>query len=205
MSRVRAIRSPVDLDLLDDAADLLLAGGVILFPTDTVYGLGACAENLQAVERIFELKGRRSESPLPVLVGSFEAARRIAQFTPVAERLAMQHWPGPLTLVLARRTDFTAYLGGDPDTVGVRIPAAEIVQLLAERCGPLASTSANISGEAEMSTASQAQKVFGDRVDLYLEADTMPGGKSSTVVDARSQLEILRAGALDLGEALNGF
>ncbi|RIK09373.1 MAG: threonylcarbamoyl-AMP synthase [Acidobacteria bacterium] len=200
MSRVLFAGPPVDLEVLEDAAEVLLAGGVVGLPTDTVYGIGACASHAGAVEKLFALKQRSRDLALPVLIDSPESARKLARFTPASERLASRHWPGPLTIVLDRRAEFTADLGGDPNSIGLRIPDAEIVRSLARRCGPLAVTSANLSGEPEADSDSVARQTLGDDVDIYLSGSSESAGRPSTVVDARNGLEILRTGSLDLSE-----
>lgn len=190
---------PIDLDVFNEAAEVLLDGGIVGFPTDTIYGIGVRAVDPNAVTRLFDAKKRSREIALPVLVGSVEAARQLARFTPGAERLISRYWPGPLTIVLARRAGFEADLGGNPESIGLRIPDERIVRDLAERCGPLAVTSANLSGDPEALTAEQARQSFGESVDLYLSGSSSSAGHPSTVVDARADLRILRQGFLDLG------
>lgn len=199
MSRILPAGPPLDLDVQSEAAEVLLSGGIVGFPTDTVYGVGVCAEDAVAVARLFDAKGRSRDAALPVLVSSPVAAHQLARFTPSAERLASRYWPGPLTIVLDRRHGFDADLGGNLETVGLRIPDEEIVRDLAERCGPLAVTSANLSGEPEALTADQARQSLGESVDIYLSGSSSSAGNPSTVVDARAALRVIRQGVLDLG------
>lgn len=199
MSRTVQVGHPIDLEVFNEAAEVLLDGGIVGFPTDTVYGIGVRAENATAVTKLFDAKRRSREIALPVLVGSVEVAHQLARFTPAAERLATRYWPGPLTIVLSRRAGFEADLGGNPESIGLRIPDEQIVRDLAERCGPLAVTSANLSGDPEALTAEQAWQSLRESVDLYLSGSSSSAGHPSTVVDARADLRILRQGLLDLG------
>lgn len=205
MSRKLPVGYPIDLDVFNEAVEVLLDGGIVGLPTDTVYGIAARADDAAAVTRLFEVKKRTREIAFPVLIGSFEVARKLARFTPISERLASQYWPGPLTIVLTRRAGFEADLGGNPASVGLRIPDEQLVRDLAERCGPLAVTSANLSGEPEALVAEQAWQSLGESVDLYLSGSLPSAGRPSTVVDARAGLKILRQGLLDLGLSETGM
>lgn len=200
MTRTVEAVSPLDLDLVNDAVDVLLDGGVVVLPTDTVYGVGASVELQSSIDRIFNMKKRPRASALPVLVGSIDQARRLSRLTPLGERLATRHWPGPLTLIVDRRSGFDADLGGDSTTVGIRIPDSELVRSLCEGAGPLAVTSANISGEPESRSVEEARAAFGTDADLYIDGGRSKSALASTVVDVRGRARVLRVGVLDPGE-----
>jgi tRNA threonylcarbamoyl adenosine modification protein (Sua5/YciO/YrdC/YwlC family) len=183
---------------LGDAAAAALRGELIVFPTDTVYGLGTRPDDPAATARVFEAKRRPGDLELPVLVSTVEAARSIAVFDDRADRLAGACWPGPLTLVLPRRADASGWdLGGDPATVGVRAPHHPLALALLAETGPLAVTSANRSGSTPVETCDELQSLFGEHVAVYLCQDERLDGVASTVLDlAHGPASILRDGAL---------
>jgi L-threonylcarbamoyladenylate synthase len=183
---------------LVEAAAAARRGEPIVFPTDTVYGIGTRPDDPSATARIFEAKGRPRDLELPVLVASIEHARSIAAFDDRAARLTAALWPGPLTIVVPRRPASAPWdLGGDPDTVGVRIPRHPLALALLSATGPLAVTSANRSGEPPVTTCEGLRAVFGGSVAVYLCEDRPLEGLASTVVDlAHGPARILRRGAL---------
>lgn len=163
--------------------EVIRSGGIVGVPTDTVYGLAVDPRSESAVRRLYELKGRPDDKPIALLVADIHSAEQLVVVTPAAERLAAQHWPGALTLVLKPSVELPTWVG-DPITssLGVRVPAMpELIRLLSET-GPLAVTSANRAGEPPALDDVAAARMFGTDVDLYL-AGTSPGGTSSTVVD----------------------
>jgi L-threonylcarbamoyladenylate synthase len=183
------------------AAVLLRGGGLVAFPTETVYGLGANAADDQAVLRIFEAKGRPRFNPLIVHVRDFEHAESLAVFDAPAQRLAQTFWPGPLTLVLPRR--ITARLSrlasAGLDTVALRAPAHSVAQqLLAQSQLALAAPSANRSGAISATSAAHVAESFGGAVDLVLDADPATIGLESTIVGFEPGGPVLlRPGALE--------
>ena len=180
------------------AADVIRAGGVVGLPTDTVYGLAVDPRNEAAVLRLFELKGRPADRPIALLAANAETAATIVQITPEARRMAQRWWPGALTLVLEPTEPLPAWVGHlDTRSVGVRVPDhAELRALLAET-GPLAVTSANLSGTDPALGQRGAEAVFGAEVDLYLPG-RCPGGSASTVVDCTTDPPVvLRPGPID--------
>ncbi|HKE53570.1 MAG TPA: L-threonylcarbamoyladenylate synthase [Actinomycetota bacterium] len=192
---------------VDAAASAALAGSPIVFPTDTVYGIGTRADDPEATARLFEAKARPRDLELPVLVPSAESAREIAVFDERADVLALAFWAGPLTIVLPRADASRAWdLGGDPGTIGVRMPHHPLTLALLARTGPLAVSSANRSGEQPPSTCEELRNVFGDAVAIYLCADGPLGQVGSSVVDlTRDEPRMLRTGAVsedDVREAL---
>ncbi|HEX3664985.1 MAG TPA: L-threonylcarbamoyladenylate synthase [Rhizomicrobium sp.] len=192
---------PATRETVSQAAALLRSGGLIAFPTETVYGLGANAIDDSAVARIFEAKARPRFNPLIVHVRDIEHADSIAVFDALASRLAQTFWPGPLTLVLPRRfaAQISLLASAGLDTVALRVPSHPVVQnLLAESQLPLAAPSANRSGTISATRASHVAESLGESVDLVLDGGAAPLGVESTIVgfDAKGPL-LLRPGALE--------
>ena len=191
--------SASDPATVDRVADALRGGGVVVLPTDTVYGLAAAADRPEAVQRLFALKGRAATVPVAVLCADTDQALGLAGHagTP-ASRLASRHWPGPLTLVLPRRAGLGWELGEPRETIGLRCPDHELVRAVAGRIGPLATTSANRHGEATPTEARAAAASLTGPVDLIVDGGRVTG-VASTVVDlASSPAKVLRVGALDV-------
>jgi L-threonylcarbamoyladenylate synthase len=181
------------------AAEVLLRGGIVAFPTETVYGLGARAHDKAALRRVFEAKGRPAAVPLIVHVTGVEQARGyVAHFPRLAERLAAAFWPGPLSLVLARAPSVPREVAGGGETVAVRAPAHPVALALLRATGePIAAPSANPYGGVPPVRASHVLKGLGGRVDLVLDAGVRTGGLESTVLDLTGERpRILRRGAV---------
>ncbi len=171
---------------LREAARIVYGGGIIAFPTDTFYGLGACPFDARAVQRIVELKERsRRVAPILVLIRSrADLSALVGEITPAAERLMEVYWPGPLTLVFRAAKAAPAMLTAGTGTIGVRLPAHSDVQRVLEAVGgPLTGTSANRSGRPPATTADDVERALGDDVDAILNGGATPGGLPSTVVD----------------------
>ncbi len=156
------------------AQELLAAGGLVVIPTDTVYGLAAHLDFPASIARIFELKGRPTSKPLAVLVADLAQAGTLGFFTDEARKLAEEGWPGPLTIVL-NSARHLGQLGGDGETVGVRVPRHSFCLSLLRLTGPLAVTSANQSGGITPTSVGEIAELFGDGIDLYID-----GGEIST-------------------------
>lgn len=173
-------------------------GDLIVFPTDTVYGIGTRPDDPAATGRLFEAKQRPRDLELPVLVASLDQARAVAAFDDRADRLAAACWPGPLTLVLPRGADASGWdLGGDPTTVGVRAPRHPLALALLAETGPLAVTSANRSGRPPARTCEELTALFGALVAIYLCQEEPLTGVASTMVDlAHGPARLLRVGDL---------
>jgi L-threonylcarbamoyladenylate synthase len=197
-------------EALDAFRDTAAGGGLLIFPTDTVYGLGARADREEPVRRVYAAKGRPGELALPILVGSVEGARRVAQWSEAAQRLAEEFWPGPLTLVLEHRLSrLCPLVTGGRETVGVRRPDCEALRDWLEACDfPLAVTSANRSGEPPAVHPAQLPPELLAAADLLLDGGPAPGGVPSTVVDLTcTPPRVLRPGPVseqDLRAALAG-
>lgn len=197
MARQTEILSGYDPAALGRAADLLRSGGLVAFPTDTVYGLAARAWDAAAVARIYRAKARPAEKAIPVLAATL---RQIEQLTgplsPAVEALAAHFWPGPLTVVLPCRAALPEIVLAGMGTVAVRIPDHPLALQLFRQAGePLAVTSANLSGHANPLTADEVLRQLAGRIDAVLDGGCCPGGAPSTVVDLTTgQPAILRLG-----------
>ncbi|MFN2542963.1 MAG: L-threonylcarbamoyladenylate synthase [Actinomycetota bacterium] len=190
---------------VDEAASAALEGRLVVIPTDTVYGIGTRPDASEATGAIFEAKGRPRGVELPVLVANEEAAAAVGEIGPMGAALVRRFWPGPLTLVVARTTESERWdLGGDPTTVGLRIPAHPLALELLRLTGPLAVTSANHSGEPTPDTCEGVRAVFGDAVAVYVCSDQPLAGAPSTVVDLTGDRpRILRAGSIPERDVLS--
>jgi len=185
---------------LDEAAEALAAGTVIAVPTDTVYGLAVVPGLQGAAERVFALKGRPELLALPVLIADPDELDDLAVPSPAARRLVVRYWPGPLTLVLARRPGVSFGLGGDADTIGLRCPRHGLVRELLRRTGPLAVTSANRHGDAPLHSADEVRRYFGDEVAAVLDGGRCDGVPSTVFSLAGGALQCLREGAIASAE-----
>jgi L-threonylcarbamoyladenylate synthase len=190
-----------DKAAITEAARIILAGGLVAFPTETVYGLGADATQGQAVARIFEAKGRPRFNPLIAHVLDLQAALGLAEFDENALALARQFWPGPLTLVLplaqhsAHRISELVTAG--LDTVAIRVPAHPVArELLAAVAVPIAAPSANKSGRVSPTQAEHVETDFGGEVDMILDGGSANAGLESTIVTLAPQPTLLRPGAI---------
>lgn len=188
-------------DPVVDAIAAARRGDLIVFPTDTVYGIAARPDDATATDRLFDAKRRPRDLTLPVLVSNAGQAREIARFDDRAARLAQGFWPGALTLVLPRTPASEGWdLGGDRASIGVRVPDHPLA-LAVLAGGALATTSANRSGEAPASTCAELLEAFGGDVEVYLCQDDPLVGEPSAVVSLLSDPpEILRGGNLDPAE-----
>lgn len=188
------------------AAEILAEGGLVAFPTDTVYGLGADAWNSQAIERLFDVKGRDISKAIAVLVGSVEEAELVAgEMNEIARKLAKRFWPGPLTLVVEAHAGLAENLSPTP-TVGVRMPDHPVALELLKKSGPLAVTSANLSGKPNSGSAEEVYGQLGGRISLILDGGRSPGGEPSTVVDCNGgEPVILRQGPIRLEQLLEAI
>jgi L-threonylcarbamoyladenylate synthase len=186
-------------EALRTALDILRHGGLVAFPTDTVYGVGAMAFDPAAVERIYAAKGRDAAKALPILLADQDRLTEVAdEIGPDARRLAETFWPGPLTIVVRKR-DVVPEAVSEGGTIGVRVPAHPVALELLSAGGPLATTSANLSGAPDSMTADEVAAALGDRIDLIVDGGRAPGGKPSTVVDCTvSPPTLLREGPVSM-------
>ena len=183
------------------ALDILKNGGVLAFPTDTVYGLAAYPFEERMVERLYVVKGRNSTKAIAILIGKMEDLKRIVRvMSPLAIRLAKHFWPGPLTLVLPSLDSLPRSLSQN-STIGVRMPNHPVALTLLRQAGPLAVTSANISGKENTKTAQEVLAQLDGRIHLILDGGIAPGGVPSTVVDCTGhEPVILREGPITQDE-----
>jgi L-threonylcarbamoyladenylate synthase len=195
------ILSAKDPETLLLALAVLQTGGLVAFPTDTVYGLGALAFHSAAVRRIYAAKDRPVEKAIPVLIADPADLEKVTLEVPsFAVRLASRFWPGPLTLVVEKHPDLPETVSAG-STVGVRVPDHPVARALLRAAGPMAVTSANISGQPSPSTAQAVLAQLGGRIELILDGGKTPGGVSSTVVDCTGiQPKILRPGPVSKDE-----
>jgi L-threonylcarbamoyladenylate synthase len=182
---------------LRHAVDILNHGGLVVFPTDTVYGLAALPYQSEFVERLYVVKGRNSARAIALLISDPGELARVSNGpSATAMRLAERFWPGPLTLVVTRNPSLPDVLSPQP-TIGVRIPDHPVALELLRMTGPLAVTSANLSGQDNTNTAQEALGQLRGRVDLVIDGGRTPGGIPSTVVDCTgSEPVILREGPI---------
>lgn len=183
--------------------DVVRQGGVIVYPTETFYGLGADPCNPAAVRKLFAVKGRKPDRPILLLIRDAADVRRWAAEVPAdAERLMQAFWPGPLTLVFKARPEVLPELTAGTGTIGLRVPGSDFTRRLLGCIGTaLTGTSANLSGGRSPETAHEAAEVLGGRVDLILDGGRTPGGRPSTVVDVSTvPPRMVREGVLPLKE-----
>jgi L-threonylcarbamoyladenylate synthase len=194
--KTRLIKSTAD-GSIDQATETLRAGGLVAFPTDTVYGLGSLAFNDDAILRLFEVKQRSSDRAIPVLISEMDQFEMVSTgLSPLAKRLAEHYWPGALTLVVRKSSVLPESISRS-DTVGVRMPDHSYALALLSAVGPMAVTSANISDNPALSQASEVFDILDGKVDLVIDGGTLPGSEPSTIVDCRGARPIvLRVGPI---------
>jgi len=183
------------------AVEILKAGGVVAFPTDTVYGLGALAFDVKAIERLYDIKDRAQTKAIAILIASAGDLALIAT-QPRAEalRLAERFWPGPLTIVVPRNPKLPEALSHNW-TIGVRVPDHAVAQQLLAAAGPMGVTSANLSGQPNTVTAEQVLAQLDGRIDQLIDGGQTPGDTPSTVVDmTRAAPRVLRVGPVSEAE-----
>ncbi len=189
---------------LEKAISILQHGGVVAFPTDTVYGIGASLAYPEALDRIYESKVRERGRPLPVLIGSIDDMDLVSRdVDPDLLRLASHFWPGPLTVAVPARADTLPPHVLAPDgTVGVRVPNHSVALVLAQRCGgAMAVTSANVSGQPPATHPEDIDPDLAERLDLVLDGGIARGGLASTVIGLRdATITVIREGAIPAGD-----
>ena len=176
------------------AVSILKNGGVVAYPTDTVYGLGACMTDVAAVDRIFQVKGRPKGMALPVLLADRNQIKEIViSVSPRAQRLADEFFPGALTIILPKSAVVPDIITGGGKTVAFRIPNHPVPLALINGLGkPIVGTSANLSGQPSALTAMEVQAQIGDKIDMVIDGGKCPGGIESTVIDLSGEKPIVR-------------
>ena len=206
MSKTETASSKVPNEALENssaAVRVLKGGGVIVFPTETLYGLGADALDEEAVEKIFQLKGRDPRNPIPVLMADHELLHTVVPQVPTtAPKLIDRYWPGPLTLVLPGQKNIPKPLCNPAGGVGVRISSQPIATLLVNELGrPLTATSANPSGKEPARTLQEAKTYFAGRVELFVDGGALTSKSGSTVVEVmEDSIKIIREGEINAYE-----
>ena len=197
LTRLLRIRS----ESIREAAATILKGGLVVYPTDTVYGLGCHPFDKVAVNKVADVK-RRSKGNFPVLISSIEKAKELGEVDGDAETLALRFWPGPLTIVVSSRAEFPPLVVGTDRMVGLRVPGRKDTLDLISMCGgSLVGTSANISGAPSTTRAEEALKTFEGKVDLVLDGGSLSKNPESTVLRVTGKhVDILREGAISRQE-----
>jgi L-threonylcarbamoyladenylate synthase len=191
-------------DAVATCALVVKNGGVVVYPTDTIYGIGCDPYNDLAVKRIFILKGRNEKKPLPILTYSMQDAERIVSLGRTGRTLAEMYWPGALTIVapIIDRRISPRIMAGSP-SLGVRVPANNCVLMLLSHCIYLVGTSANLSGERALKSAQEVLDSQLDGYDALLDGGTVEKGIESTIVSVEGKPKILREGAIKSREILH--
>jgi L-threonylcarbamoyladenylate synthase len=193
-------RQPED-GSIREAVLILQAGGVVAFPTETFYGLAVDITNGDAIERIFQIKGRAFSSAIALIAGSKNRISGLVTDIPaIAQRLMQAFWPGPLTLLFPASSQISPRLTAGTGKIGIRVSSHPIADSLANHLGgPITATSANLSGAPECLTAAEVLAALGDRIDLIIDGGPAPGGKGSTFLDITvDPPACLREGAIPL-------
>ena len=188
---------------IQSAAQIVKKGGVIVYPTDTVYGLGCNPFNENAVKRLLKIKGERTK-PLPILASNIKEIEKIVQTTEKAIKLVKKFWPGPLTVVLPQKSSLPNTVTCNLGSVAVRVPNHQVaLELIRLSGGLLVGTSANKSGKKPSRTALDAAEEIGGEVDIILDGGPTPIGASSTVIDLTGEKpKILRKGPIEIDDML---
>lgn len=202
MSEILDCTGPARDEAVARAAEALRAGDLVVLPTDTVYGVAADAFSPAGTRAVFAVKQRGRALPLPVLVrGPKQLTGLVTRVPEAAESLMAAYWPGPLTIVVPSDPNLAWDLGDAQGTVAVRMPLDDVALAVIRAVGPLAVSSANVSGDPAATTAGEAREQLGDRVAVYLDAGPRSELRPSTIVDlTRSEPGILREGSLDSDE-----
>ena len=188
------------------AVEVLRLGGLVAFPTDTVYGIGALGFNGRAVQSIYTAKDRPIEKAIPILIGEMADIDQVAMDVPKrAYLLAQRFWPGPLTILAPKRPDLPEAVSAT-SMIGVRVPDHEIARALLRAAGALAVTSANLSGHPSPTTAEEVFAQLGGRIELIIDGGKTPGGTPSTLVDCMGdEFRILREGPITKTELVSAL
>jgi L-threonylcarbamoyladenylate synthase len=191
-------RRPESVPGFDAAVAALKRGGVVVYPTETLYALGVRSDDDAAVDRLVSLKGREPGKPIAVIIGDVDLLKTVAtEVTPQAQALMRKFWPGPLTIVLRARAGLSSPLVGGDGGIGVRLSSDPVARALSRAVGaPLTAPSANPAGQPPPRTVAEARAYFETRVDAYVDGGVLAGEPPSTVVDARNKVVTLRPGVI---------
>ena len=199
-------RNNINFDTLIQPANVIKSGGIVVFPTETVYGIGANGLNENAVKRLYEAKQRPFNKPISLLVNSIDMINEIAKdITELEYDLMRKFFPGPLTIILKKKDIVPNIVTANSNTVGVRMPANETALKLIEYAGvPIATPSANISGKPSATNLKEVMENFGEEVDYYIDGGTSKIGIASTIVQVIDEVpHVLRQGSISKEEIMN--
>ncbi|MDP2278928.1 MAG: L-threonylcarbamoyladenylate synthase, partial [Nitrospirota bacterium] len=186
-------------DVIERAVEILSKGGIVAYPTETFYGLGVKFDKENSLKKLFELKKRQEEKPMPLIIGSRASLSMIAaSVNEIAETLMDKFWPGPLTLLLEAKKGLSPYLTADTGRIAVRIPGESAALYLVREAGfPITATSANPSGMLPAEDAETVIKYFGEKIDMVIDRGRTAGGLPSTIVDVTGKkIKIVREGVI---------
>lgn len=190
------------------AAEVIRRGGIVAFPTETYYGLAVDPLNGKALQKLFEIKDRPALKPVLLLIADQSQLHRVAASVPdLAEKLMARFWPGPLTLVLPARPEFSVFVTGNTGTVGVRLSPHPVAASLLRACGiPLTATSANRSSENPAVTAEEVKAIFGSQIDFVIDGGKTPGKLGSTLVGfKKGSVQCIREGCIPFQDILDAI
>jgi L-threonylcarbamoyladenylate synthase len=188
-----------DDSMIAEASSILRSGGVVAYPTETFYGLGADGQNEEAIKKIFLIKGRNFKNPISVIVGNVNDVRGLVDEVPeIALHLMERFWPGALTIIFKASPDISDHLTAGTGKIGIRLSSHPIATALARKLGhPITATSANFSGNNECTSADEVIQGIGDQVDAVIDGGQTPGGLGSTIIDVTTDPPaILREGVI---------
>ena len=202
MRVIRAVRLPggevvFDAPSAEEALAALRSGGLVVYPTDTLYGLGCDPSNASAVDRVFAVKARPRDLPIALALGSVEEIPRFAHMTALSSEFCAKHLPGPVTILLRATPAAPAPLVSKDGLLGIRVPDDTITRWIAKAFGPITTTSANRHAGAAPATCDEALQQLGDAADVYIDGGPTRHGKESTIVDLTgSSAKVIREGVL---------
>jgi len=188
-----------DDSMIAEASSILRSGGVVAYPTETFYGLGADGQNEEAIKKIFLIKGRNFKNPISVIVGNVNDVRGLVDDVPeIALHLMERFWPGALTIIFKASPDISDHLTAGTGKIGIRLSSHPVATALARKLGhPITATSANFSGNNECTSADEVIQGIGDQVDAVIDGGQTPGGLGSTIIDVTTDPPaILREGVI---------
>ena len=188
-----------DDSVIEEASSILRSGGVVAYPTETFYGLGADGQNEEAIKKIFLIKGRNFKNPISVIVGNVNDVRGLVDEVPeIALHLMERFWPGALTIIFKASPDISDHLTAGTGKIGIRLSSHPVATALARKLGhPITATSANFSGKNECTSADEVIQGIGDQVDAVIDGGQTPGGLGSTIIDVTTDPPaILREGVI---------
>jgi len=192
-----------DKEGIEKVSEIINEGGIAVFPTDTVYGIGCNPYNINAVKKIYEIKTRDFSKPLPVLVYSKELAEKIAHFNEFTRKIVDKFWPGPLTIILKVTDDKLKESLHLNNKIAIRVPNHKCTLDLLEKCNFIVGTSANVSGEISFTNADECFKKIGD-YDIFVDGGTITSKGESTIIDIENdEIRIIREGSLSKKEILD--